>query len=231
MSMRSSTTMPTEETATGSSEGTAARAAGVAQEHAGAAVDAAKQEAAQVAASAKEHARSVVESTGKELRTKGREQTDRLSSSLGNASQELRRMADASEGDSTIGGVVRSLADGAQRAARRLDEGGPEGLLDDLRRMGREHPMRFLAIAAGAGFAAARVVRSTDTEAIKSQVQGGQQASGELPAPGSISGQVTSTSGLTGTGAGPVGAPTTPLPGPAGTACPADDLSGRGPGA
>jgi hypothetical protein len=229
--MRSSTTMPTEEASTGSSEGTASRAAGVAQEHAGAAVDAAKQEAAQVAASAKEHARSVVESTSQELRTKGREQTDRLSSSLGSASEELRRMADASERDSTIGGVVRSLADGAQRAASRLDEGGPEGLLDDLRRMGREHPMRFLAIAAGAGFAAARVVRSTDTEAIKSQVQGGQQAPAELPAPGSISGQVTSTSGLTGTVADPVGAPTTPLPGPAGMAYPADDLSGRGPGA
>lgn len=230
MSMRSSTTMPTEQSS--ASESGAARAAGVAQEHAGAAVDAAKQEAAQVAASAKEHARSVVESTTEELRTKGREQTDRLSSSLGSASEELRRMADASDGDTAITGVVRSLADGAQRASRRLDEGGPEGVLDDLRRMGREHPMRFLAVAAAAGFAAARLVRSTDTQAIKEQVQGGQSSSqAELPAPGSISGQVTSTSGLTGTGAGPAGAPTTPLPGPAGMAYPTDDLSGRGPGA
>ena len=231
MSMRSSTTMPTEEASMGSSEGTASRAAGAAQEHAGAAVDAAKQEAANVATSAKEHARSVMESTGEELRTKGREQTDRLSSSLGSASEELRRMAEAGDGDSTITGVVRSLADGAQRASRRLDEGGPDGLLDDLRRMGRQHPMRFLALAAGAGFAAARLVRSTDTQAIKSQVQSGQQNEPQLPAPGSISGHVTSTSGLTGTVVDPVGAPTTPLPGPAGMAYPTDDLSGRGPGA
>jgi len=230
MSMRSSTTMPTAETSAGSTEGGAARAAGVAQEHAGAAVDAAKQEAAQVAASAKEHARSVVESAGEELRTKGREQTDRLSSSLGSASEELRRMAEASDGDTAITGVVRSLADGAQRASRRLDEGGPEGVLDDLRRMGRQHPMRFLAVAAAAGFAAARLVRSTDTQAITQQVKGGESSQPELPAQGSISGQVTSTSGLTGTGAGPVGAPTTPLPGPAGMAYPTDDISGRGSG-
>jgi vacuolar-type H+-ATPase subunit H len=237
MSMSSSTTMPTEEASTGSSGGTASQAAGAAQEHAGAAVDAAKQEAAQVASSAKEHARSIVESTSEELRTRGREQTDRLSSSLGSASEELRHMADASDGESSIAGVVRSLAEGAQRAARRLDEGGPEGVLEDLRRMGREHPMRFLAMAAGAGFVAARVVRSSDTEAIKSQVQesmqgqGAEQGPDELASGGSISGQVTATSGLAGSGAGSVDAPTTPLPGPAGMAYPAEDLSGRGPGA
>ena len=212
MSMRSSTTMTTEEASSGSSDSTASKAAGVAQEHAGAAVDAAKQEAAQVARNAQEHARSVLDSATDELRTKGREQTDRLSSSLGGASQELRRMAEAGEGDSTITGVVRSLADSAERAARRLDEGGPEGVLDELRRMGRQHPMRFLAVAAAGGFMAARLVRSTDTQAVKAQVQGGSGTQGtpeELPS-GTISGQVTSTSGL---GAAPVGAPATPLPG------------------
>src|SRR5690606_7846132 len=98
--------------------------------------------------------------------------TDRLASSLDTASGELRKMADAADGSSPAGGIVSSLADSAQQFSRRLDEGGPEGLMDDVRRMGREHPVRFLAMAAAAGFAAARLVKSTDTETIKREISG-----------------------------------------------------------
>lgn len=181
MSMNSPTTVTSGEPSAGSK---ASEAAGAVQEHAGATMDSAKQEAGEVLRSAKEHARSVLDSTTDELRTQGRQQTDRMSSQLHSASDELRRMADASDRSSSLGGVVRSLSDSAQRAARRLDEGGPEGVLDDVRRMGREHPVRFLLMAAAGGFAAARLVRSTDTTAVKQAVTGEQGSTDRISGTG-----------------------------------------------
>jgi hypothetical protein len=195
----------------------------VVQQHAQATIGEARQQADQVVRSAKEHAQVVLSSTTDELRVQGREQTDRMSSSLMGASEELRRMANATEDDSTIGTIVQSLADAAQRAARRLDQAGPEGLLDDLRRMGREHPARFLAMAAAGGFMAARLVRSTDTESVKQSVTGGEQFGGE------ISGQGAPTSGLS-MGMSPEmsPAPAPPISGVGGS-LPDEDPLGRGP--
>jgi hypothetical protein len=195
----------------------------VVQRHAQATVGEARQQADQVVRSAKEHAQVVISSTTDELRVQGREQTERMSSSLMGASEELRRMANATEGDSTIGTIVQSLADAAQRAARRLDQGGPEGMLDDLRRMGREHPARFLAMAAAGGFMAARLLRSTDTESVKQAVSGGERSGGE------ISGQGAPTSGLSmGMTAGMSPAPAPPVSGVSGS-LPDEDPSGHGP--
>ncbi len=192
MSMNTPTTTTGGTTSgTDSAKEKAADAAHTVQEHASSAAGAAKHEATQVAQSAKEHARSVLDSTTEELRTQGRQQTDRLSASLGDTSQELRKMADATDRDSTLAGMVRSLADSAQRASRRLEEDGPEGVLDELRRMGRQHPMQFLAMAAAGGFLAARFVRSTDTQAIKQAVSSGEGDQQQLPQPGA--GQISGT--------------------------------------
>ena len=57
--------------------------------------------------------------------------------------------------------------------------------------MGRQHPMRFLAVAAAGGFLAARLVRSTDTQAIKDAVSSGQGDQQQLPQPGA--GQISGT--------------------------------------
>lgn len=45
-------------------------------------------------------------------------------------------------------------------AATRLEERGPQGLLDDLASFARRRPGMFLLCAAGAGFAAGRLVRT-----------------------------------------------------------------------
>lgn len=216
----------------------ASAAAGKVQEHAGAAAESAKQEAGEMIRSAKDHARSVLDSTTEEMRTQGRQQTDRLSSSLSSTSDELRKMADASDSSSTLTGLVRSLADSAQRAARRLDEGGPDAVLEEARRMGREHPARFLAVAAAGGFFAARLVRSTDTDAVKQAVsgQGGDdRSSGQISGTGQR--EFTAQSGVGGgqtLGAGvpgnPAGAPTPPVSGTAGSMDPQDPTR-RMPGA
>lgn len=133
-------------------------------------------------------------------------------------------MAEATDRDSTLAGMVRSLADSAQRAAKRLDEGGPEGVLDELRRMGRQHPMRFLAVAAAGGFLAARLVRSTDTQAVKQAVSGGQ--AGEISGTGQrdLTGQTGTTGGQASTGG--QGGMSSTVPGPPTSTPP--DLAGAG---
>lgn len=218
------TTTPGAASGTESAKEKAAGAAQSVQEHAGATAGAARQEAAEVARSAKDHARSVLDSTTDELRTQGRQQTDRLAATLGSTSEELRRMAEATDRDSALAGMVRSLADSAQRAAKRLDEGGPEGVLDELRRMGRQHPMRFLAVAAAGGFLAARLVRSTDTQAVKQAVSGGQ--SGEISGTGQrdLTGQTGTTGGQASTGG--QGGMSSTVPGPPTSTPP--DLAGAG---
>lgn len=232
MSMNSPSTLATGDAGTGSKTGSGT--ADVVQEHAGATVGAAKQEVGEIARSAKDHARSMLDRTTDEMRTQGRQQTDRLATTLDQASDELRRMADASDESSTLGGLVRSLSDSAHRAATRLEHGGPDVVLDDLRRMGREHPVRFLAIAAAGGFAVARALRSSDTVAMKRAVSGEDESSGRVEGPGE--GRITSrampspqidapTAGESTTGArtGPTGTPAPPVPGTAGTADPLTD--------
>jgi vacuolar-type H+-ATPase subunit H len=206
----------------GSDEG----ATDVAKQHAESAISEAKQQTNEVVQSAKEHAQVVLSSTTDEVRTQTREQTDRLASSLKTASQELSRMADSADDGSMIGPIVRSLADTARRTSSKLEQGGPEGVMNDLRRFGRQHPVQFLAMAAAGGFFAARLMRSTDTQAVKDAVSGGGDDS-----VGRISGQGSPTSGLNvGTATDPAIAPTTPSPGIAG-ALSDDDPIDRAPGA
>jgi hypothetical protein len=69
------------------------------------------------------------------------------------------------EGRPSEAGQLRELAGDAQERlqgfARRLDEGGIDGLLSDVGQFARRRPLVFLAGCAGAGFLLARVVRTT----------------------------------------------------------------------
>lgn len=181
MSMGSTTTTTPTGSAGSSSDAKAAaqQGADAVKQHAGATAGAAKQEAANVVQSAAEHARSVVGTAGEELREQGRSQTDRLAQTLGQVSGELGRMAEQSQDSSSpVTRAVRGLADAAGQFSQRLEQGGPEWLTSDVARFARRKPGTFLALSAAAGFAAARLVRSTDTQSVKQAVQSSAQGGG-----------------------------------------------------
>ena len=146
----------------------------------------------------------------------GEAQAERVASSLSGMSDELRHFADDEATSQPLSDVARTLSDAAGRIARRLEDGGPDAVIDDVARYGRGHPVKFLAIAAAAGFASGRVLRSSDTHTLRRSITDGAGTT----APGS-------GEGVGGLSDAPIGRPSEPgavsgLAGPA-TAPPAMD--------
>lgn len=165
--------MPTTtSTPTGDEQGTAGRVKDAATSAAGDVASTATDQAKQVASEAKVQVKSVLEDT------KGQ-----VSGLVGQARDELKsqasdRSTQAADGLRTLSGQLQALREGrADEAgplagyldqardqvssfASRLDEGGIDGLVDDVSRFARQRPIVFLAAAAGAGFLVGRLVRS-----------------------------------------------------------------------
>ncbi|MFF1558484.1 hypothetical protein [Streptomyces sp. NPDC058279] len=118
----------------------------------------AKEQAAQVVGEATGQARDLIGEFKDRLQDQAGSQTSRLAGNVRRLSDELREMSENSGADSTAAGLVGRVADGGRQVADRLEERGPEGLIGDLQDFARRRPGVFLAGAALAGFAAARVV-------------------------------------------------------------------------
>jgi len=137
------------------------------QDHAQEVAGSAKQQGAEVARSAVEHARTVVDAAGEQVQRQGGEQAKRLAQSLASVSSDLRSMAGQTGQGSVVGGVARSLAETTDRTATVLRDEGPNGVIRRASDFGREHPMQFLALSAGAGFLMARVLRNSDSRRLQ----------------------------------------------------------------
>jgi ElaB/YqjD/DUF883 family membrane-anchored ribosome-binding protein len=150
-------------------------AAGVAQS--------AKQEATQVASTAADSAKQVASEASTQVKAVAQQAKQQVSTLFDQTRGEVRQTAQqkgqqAATGLRTLSDQLRSLASGqpdqagqlqhfvqdAQERvssfANRLETQGPEVLLQDVTRFARQRPVVFLAIAAGAGFAAGRLVRA-----------------------------------------------------------------------
>jgi len=156
-------------------------AAAGAQEVAGEAV----REIKDVARTATDEARRLVDQTTGELKSQASTQTDRLAEGLRSVSSQLQK---AASGQPLEAGPVRDLAKQAGSTvddlARRLSDGGIEGVGQDLSSFARRRPGAFLAGAATLGFLAGRILRGAQAA---SQDSGSQQA---LPAAGRSTGYV-----------------------------------------
>ena len=161
------TTSGTDLTTSGQNGGGGGSATATLQEHATEVVGAAREQGAEVGRSALEHARSVVDAAGEQVQRQGGEQAARLADSLTSVSSDLRSMADSASDNALIGDLTRSLAETADRAATVLRDEGPNGVMRRASDFGREHPVQFLALAAGAGFAVARIVRNSDARRLQ----------------------------------------------------------------
>ena len=79
---------------------------------------------------------------------------------------QLRAMAKSQPGGGVAVDLGHHLADSATRAADKLDSGGVDAVMTDVKRFARRRPAMFLAGALGAGFAAGRLLKAVDTHAL-----------------------------------------------------------------
>jgi hypothetical protein len=138
-----------------------------AKEGAKSVADSARQEATGVARDAGAHARELVGQTKEQLRQQAADQTDRLSSSLRDISGQLRAMGEGSGAPSgMVSDLTHQLTQATGNLADRLDQGGIDGALADVKRFARNRPGLFLAAAVGAGFVAGRMLKAMDTGSV-----------------------------------------------------------------
>ncbi|MFD3737368.1 hypothetical protein [Streptomyces sp. NPDC058629] len=126
---------------------------------AGDVADTAKEQAADVAGEVTARAQDVVGELRDQLERQARSQTQRLADNVRRLADDLHDMSRNGDSDSSATGAVRQLADRGHQAASRLESRGPDGLLSDLQDFARRRPGAFLAGAALAGFATARLAK------------------------------------------------------------------------
>jgi uncharacterized protein YjbJ (UPF0337 family) len=119
----------------------------------------AREQAAGVAGEATARAQDVVGELRSQLETQARSQTQRLADNVRRLADDLHDMSRNGDGDSPAAGAVKQIADRGHQAASRLEDRGPDGLLSDLQEFARRRPGTFLAGAALAGFATARLAK------------------------------------------------------------------------
>jgi uncharacterized protein YjbJ (UPF0337 family) len=89
------------------------------------------------------------------------EQADRAAVRLRAWSTQLRALAEGRpEEAGPLADLARSATDQMSSFSQRLDSGGVEGLMSDVRRYARRRPGMFLLACAGAGFVAGRIAKA-----------------------------------------------------------------------
>ncbi len=149
----------------------------------------AKQQVEVVASEARDHARHLAHRTKEELRAQADERASQFSESLRDVGSQLRSLANGNAQEGMVADVSRDLGHRVQGFADRIEQGGIDGVLDDVRRAARRHPGMFLAGAAAAGFLAARMFRDLQEvqgdDARDHRTNGHDEAYRRTPAPAS----------------------------------------------
>ncbi len=123
----------------------------------------AKAEARSVANDAKNQASEVLATTRSQLRDQASEQTKTLSSTMRDISEQLRGMADNSDQpEAQVATLAKSAADSLGSRADRLEVGGLDELIGDLKRFARNRPGTFLLGSVTLGFAVGRLAKHAD---------------------------------------------------------------------
>lgn len=123
----------------------------------------AKAEARSVAHDAKNQASEVLATTRSQLREQAAEQTKSVSSTLRDIGEQLGGMADNSnQPEAQVATLAKSAASSLSSRADRLDEGGLDGLVEDLKRFARNRPGAFLLGSVTLGFAVGRLAKHAD---------------------------------------------------------------------
>ena len=155
-------------------------------ERAGEVGSAVSDEARNVAQDARDRARQIAHESRESLRSEASNQAARLASTLRDIGGQLQAMAESQSGGGVTVDMSRQLADTATRAADKLETGGVDAALADLKRFARRRPGLFLMGAMGAGFAAGRLLKAADTHSLLEAAQHSSDDSPVLPEPRSL---------------------------------------------
>jgi polyhydroxyalkanoate synthesis regulator phasin len=102
----------------------------------------------------------MVERAQQEFADRASEQSDKAASGLRSVAEELSALAEGRTGDAPhLVGHVRDVSQRARHYADRLEDGGIQGVGQDLAVFARRRPALFLLGAIAAGFATGRLVR------------------------------------------------------------------------
>jgi len=161
--------------------GTTSAAASTIVEKAGELRSAASDEVRGVAQDAKYHARQVAHESRESLRSEASNQAARVANTLRDIGGQLQSMAASQTGGGTAVDMSRQLAGAATRLADKLDTGGVDATLADVKNFARRRPGMFLAAAMGAGFVAGRLLKAADTHSLMEAAKDTGDDSRELP--------------------------------------------------
>jgi len=124
------------------------------------------EEARAVAQDAKYHAQRMVHESRESLRAEASTQATRLAATLRDVGEQLRSMAQSQPDGGVAVNMSQQLSETATRIANRLDDGGIDAALADVKGFARRRPALFLVGAMGAGFAAGRLLKAADTHSL-----------------------------------------------------------------
>jgi hypothetical protein len=133
-----------------------------------------------VISQAKQQVDELVTQTREEVRQQAEDRSARAASGLRRLSEQVAALADGQP--DSAGPLPRYLEEAQEQVrglASRLEQGGAQGIVDDVTRLARRRPGLFLAGAVGAGFVVGRVVRASTGQA-PSTVPTPQTASRQL---------------------------------------------------
>jgi BMFP domain-containing protein YqiC len=135
----------------------ASTAAGGAREVA----DEAGAQAKAVASEAKQQLDRLVSQSREEFRQQAEQRSSQAAGQLRTLSEQFSALvAGRPEAAGPLVGYVSDLQGQLKRLASRMEQGGPQGVVDDVTRLARRRPGAFLAGAAGIGFVVGRLVRA-----------------------------------------------------------------------
>jgi ElaB/YqjD/DUF883 family membrane-anchored ribosome-binding protein len=174
-----------------------------AKDHAKDLMETAAEQAKSVTSEVRDKAGDLVSQTRSAVSDEVGNQAGRFATSIDDYAQQLITMASRADNpDDAIAQFVRQAGDRMQGVARRLQQGGPEAMLADVKRFARQRPGLFVLGAVGAGFVAGRLLRNVDKQAIA------DAAKGEDTSPVSTTGRIdltaTTPSSMSAPGASPM---------------------------
>jgi len=112
-----------------------------------------------VAQTASSEVSDVVDEVRRVVHGEADKQTHTLSDSMRRVADDLRAMAQATSDETMAADYVGRIGRSLSTVADRLDDGGIDGALGEMRQVARRHPGLFLTGAAMSGFTMARVLR------------------------------------------------------------------------
>ncbi|WP_409057548.1 hypothetical protein [Streptomyces sp. SYP-A7185] len=143
--------------------------------------DTARENAGEVIQEATARSRDLYEQMKDQVSGEAEGQVRRFAANIRHLADDLRHMSESAKPDSPAVSVVHELADRGHLLADRLDRQGPGELLDDVREFARRKPGVFLAGAALAGFAVARLGRGVGAAGSGGPVGGDEGREREQP--------------------------------------------------